>query len=258
MKRNPHEHACHSTRRSGKVKGATKYWVCEKVKDWVLENPKVTAKELQRRIKDEYKVLIHYKRVYHGRELALTELFGDWKESFNNLYRFKLELEQSCPGSFVVIYHHTVGNKVRFNILFFAMKPCIDGFLQGCRPYLAVDSTFLTRKFRGQLCVACAVDGHNWMYPVAVGVIDSETNENWEWFMQRLKDAIGSPYGLTFCTDCGQAVMHGVTAVFPYAEHRECMWHLVQNFKKRYSGNVFDDHLWAAANSWNSYLFEKN
>ena len=63
VKRNPHEHDCHSTRRSGMVKCATKYWVCEKVKDWVLENPKVTAKELQRRIKDEYKVLVHYKRV---------------------------------------------------------------------------------------------------------------------------------------------------------------------------------------------------
>ncbi|CAO2177369.1 unnamed protein product, partial [Urochloa humidicola] len=138
------------------------------------------------------------------------------------------------------------------------MKPCIDGFLQGCRPYLAVDSTFLTGKFRGQLCVACAVDGHNWMYPVAVGVIDSETNDNWKWFMERLKEAIGCPPGLTFCTDCGQAVMHGVTEVFPNAEHRECMYHLVHNFKKRFSGKVFDDHLWAAAYSWNPYMFEKH
>jgi hypothetical protein len=93
VKKNPHEHDCHSTRRSGKVKCATKYWVCEKVKDWVLENPKVIAKELQGMIKDEYKVLVYYKGVYHGRELALTELFGDWKESFDNLYRFKLQTE---------------------------------------------------------------------------------------------------------------------------------------------------------------------
>ena len=76
--------------------------------------------------------------------------------------------------------------------LFFALKPCVDGFLRGCRPYLVVDSTFLTRRFRGKLCIACAVDGHNWMYPVAVGVIDSETNENWVWFMQKLKEAIGN------------------------------------------------------------------
>jgi hypothetical protein len=73
------------------------------------------------------------------------------------------------------------------------MKPCIEGFQQGCRPYLAIDSTFLTRRFRGQLACAIAVDGHNWMYPVGVRVFDSETEENWVWFLERLRDAIGSP-----------------------------------------------------------------
>ena len=138
------------------------------------------------------------------------------------------------------------------------MKPCVDGFLRGCRPYLVVDSTFLNGKFKGQLCVACIVDGHNWMYPVAVGVIDSEINENWVWFMERLKEAIGTPVGLTFSTDSGQAVMNGVSEVFLQAEHRECMYHLVQNFKKRYSGKTFDDHLWQFAYSWNPYMFEKH
>jgi len=52
------------------------------------------------------------------------------------------------------------------------MKPCVEGFLRGCRPYLAVDSTFLVGKFRDQLCIACVIDGHNWMYPIAIGVID--------------------------------------------------------------------------------------
>jgi hypothetical protein len=141
---------------------------------------------------------------------------------------------------------------------FFAIKPYVDGFLKGCRPYLAVDSTFHCGKFRGQLCIACAIDAHNWMYPVAVGIIDSETNENWVWFFERLKEAIGSPPGLTLCTDYGQAVMHGVSEVYPLAEHRECMYHLVQNFKKRYTGKISDDHLWASSYAWNSYMFEKH
>ena len=136
------------------------------------------------------------------------------------------------------------------------MKPCIDGFLRGCRPYLAIDSTFLTGKYKGQLACACAVDGHNWMYPVAIGIFDSETNENWIWFLEKLRDVIGVPSGLAICTDAGQAVMAGVQQVFPRAEHRECMFHLVSNFKKRYRGKVFDDHLWAAAYSWSSYFFD--
>jgi hypothetical protein len=75
------------------------------------------------------------------------------------------------------------------------MKPCIDGFLNGCRPYLAIDSTFFTRRFRGQLACAVAVDGHNGMYPVVVGVFDSKTTENWKWFPERLRDAIGVQQG---------------------------------------------------------------
>jgi len=52
--------------------------------------------------------------------------------------------------------------------------------------------------------------------------------------------------------------MAGVGEVFPGAEHRECMHHLVSNLKKRYSGKGFDNHLWVAAYSCNQYLFEKN
>jgi hypothetical protein len=47
-----------------------------------------------------------------------------------------------------------------------------------------------------------------------------------------LREAIGPPYGLAICIDAGQAVMARVQQAFPPAEHRECMFHLVYNFKK--------------------------
>ncbi|XP_066320176.1 uncharacterized protein [Miscanthus floridulus] len=219
VRTNPRRHDYSSARRSKEVRNASKFWICEQVKDWLMEDASVGAKELQRRIKDKHKVHINYKRVYAGKELDQTQLFGSWDNNFNNLYRFKAEVE---------------------------------------RPYLAIDSTFLTGKFRGQLACAIAVDGHNWMYPVAVGVIDSETNENWIWFLQRLRDANGAPTGLAICTNVGQGVMAGVKEVFLDAEHRECMLHLVMNFKKRYNGKIFDDHLWPTAYSWSPYYFEKH
>jgi hypothetical protein len=182
--------------------------------DWLVEDASIGPKELQRRIKDQHKVVVSYKRVYYGKELTMKQLFGDWDKSFNNLYRFKAAVEEACPSSFVIIDHYTIEEKIRFRRLFFALKPCVDGFLRGCRPYLAADSTFLTGKFKGQLAVACAVDGHNWMYPVGLGVFDSETTENWSWFFQQLKDAIGAPQGLSICTDAGQAIMVGVHGAF--------------------------------------------
>ena len=203
VKKNSFQHTCSSTRRKKKVVNATKHWICEKVKDWLIDDATLGAKALHKKLKEHHKVHIHYQRVYKGMELALNQLYGNWESSFDNLFRFKSAIEQCCPGSMVIIDHHTVNEKIRFRRLFFALKPCIEGFLSGCRPYLAIDSTFLTGKYKGQLASASGVDGHNWLGPVAFGVFYSETNDNWIWFMQLLKDAIGSPNGLTICTNAG-------------------------------------------------------
>jgi hypothetical protein len=98
-----------------------------------MENSSLRAAELKWRLKDKYKVQVPHRRVYDGKELGRKELFGSWDSSFNNLYRFKAEVERCSPGSFVVIDHHKIVEQIRFNRLFFAMKPCIDGFLNGCR-----------------------------------------------------------------------------------------------------------------------------
>jgi hypothetical protein len=119
------------------------------VLDWLKKDETLGATKLQRRLKDAHKVVVLYKRVYKGKNLAMDKIYGPWDKSFDNLYRLKAQLEESSPRLWLVIDNHTIKNKIRFNRLFFALKPCVDGFLRGCRPYLAVDSTFLTRRFRG-------------------------------------------------------------------------------------------------------------
>lgn len=116
--------------------------MCEQVLDWLKEDGTLGAKELRRRLKESHKVEVTYRKVYLGRQRAMDKLYGPWSCSFDNLFRFKAQIEDTSPGSFVVIDHHTINNKIRFNRLFFALKACVDGFLRGCRPYLAVDSTF--------------------------------------------------------------------------------------------------------------------
>jgi hypothetical protein len=110
--------------------------------DWLKEDGTLGATELQRRLKDAHKIVVPYKRVYKGKNLAMDKIYGPWDKSFDILYRLKAQLEESSPRSFLVIDNHTINNKIRFNRLFFALKPCVNGFRRRCRPYLVVDNTF--------------------------------------------------------------------------------------------------------------------
>jgi hypothetical protein len=76
VKRNPYPHNCQSTRRADINKGITQYWVCDQVIDWLKEDATVGPTELQRRLKDVHKVMIPYRRVYHGKNLTLDKLYG--------------------------------------------------------------------------------------------------------------------------------------------------------------------------------------
>ena len=96
------------------------------------------------------------------------------------------------------------------------MSPCVEGFLEGCRPYLSIDSTALNGRWCGHLAAATALDGHNWMYPVAFGFIDGETTDNWEWFMTQLHKAIGDLPTLAICIDACKGLENAVKIVFPW------------------------------------------
>ena len=63
---------------------------------------------------------------------------------------------------------------------------------------MAIDATFLTRRFKGQLVAACAVDAHSFVFPVAYGVLETESEESWTWFLHNLRRAIAHPNGLVF------------------------------------------------------------
>ena len=75
VKRSQYLHT-YQSKRSGVCKGVTQFWVCEQVIDWLKEDATVGATELQRRLKDEYKILILYRRVWNGKNLALDKLYG--------------------------------------------------------------------------------------------------------------------------------------------------------------------------------------
>uniref|UniRef100_A0A453EDQ5 SWIM-type domain-containing protein n=1 Tax=Aegilops tauschii subsp. strangulata TaxID=200361 RepID=A0A453EDQ5_AEGTS len=242
------EHICSST--SGKVTSMTSQsWVADKAVAMLKKDPTVVAVKILKDLQDEHHVTLNYHTVWKGKQKAATGLYGSWEESFRMLYNYKAEIELRSSGSIVEIDTTTHEGEVHFSKLFIAFKPCIDGFVNGCRPYISIDSTHLNGKWNGQLAIVTALDGHNWMFPVAYGFIESENGDNWAWFMNQVKKAIGDPPVLVVCTDACKGLENAVKKVFPQAEQRECFRHMWHNFQKYFHGDVFG-RLWPAARAY--------
>ncbi|KAI5318562.1 hypothetical protein L3X38_038270 [Prunus dulcis] len=72
-------------------------------------------------------------------------------------------------------------------------------------------------------------------YPLAFGVVDSETEENWTWFLQHLA-AILLPIGrvVTFFSNRNQGLLNAMGFVFPGWPHFHCYYHLKLNLISKY------------------------
>jgi transposase-like protein len=117
-----------------------------------------------------------------------------------------------------------------------------------------VDSVTLNCRWNGQLALAIGVDGHNWMYLIAFGFFDSETHENWTWFMIHLRRAIGNLPLLAVSTDAWKGLENAVKEVFPHAKKRECFRHMMQNYVKRFPGGA--EHMYPVARAYRNIVHE--
>jgi len=74
---------------------------------------------------------------------------------------FKAEIELRMLGSVVEIEVMDKEDGVYFHRFFCCLKPSIDGSLNGCRPFLSIDSTALNGRWYGHLPLATTLDAHN-------------------------------------------------------------------------------------------------
>jgi hypothetical protein len=71
---------------------ASQAWVAERTIPLLKTKTGLGAKEVKEVIEDDkYKIVIPYQTVWYGRQRAVDKSFGKWDDSFDWLYRFKVE-----------------------------------------------------------------------------------------------------------------------------------------------------------------------
>ena len=92
-----------------------------------------------------------------------------------------------------------------------------------------MDETFLKNKYKEVLLVATALDGNSNLYPIAFGVVDSDNERSWEWFMRQLNVVIADDHSLAFVSDRNISIAKALKKVCLRFHHGICIYHLMKN-----------------------------
>jgi hypothetical protein len=165
--------------------------------------------------------------VWKGKEKALGQLYRTWEDNFQLLFRWRAAVLEKMHDSVIEIDLDEEEGKLYFRRFFCTLGPCLQGFCEGCRSYLSVDSTVLNSRWNEHLPSTTGVDEYNWMFPVDYGFFESESKDSWTWFLLQLLKAIGEPPLLAMHCDTSKGLIGAVKDVFPHVEMRECFRHLM-------------------------------
>lgn len=228
-------HTCGAANLSTRHSRVSSSLIGRLVSDDIRTTPLKRARDVVTDLKGLYGVDVPYKRAWSGVEKGKSEAFGDYAASYDDLRWYREAVMNSDPSSVFDI--DVDGETKRFQRLFVAFGACIHGF-KHLRPLLFIDGTFLKGNFKGCLLSASGKDGNRGLFPLCFGVVDSESNDNWLWFMMKLRCMLeGDSRSVVFVSDRNAGIKAAVPKAFPSSYHGFFLHHLKNNLRGRLTGS---------------------
>ncbi|KAI3847200.1 hypothetical protein MKX03_033307 [Papaver bracteatum] len=229
---------------------ASVQWVANTVEQHLKENPECKPKDLLEEIYRTHGITLSYKQAWRGKERVMAAVRGSFEEEYRLLPQYCDQIKRTNPGSIASVYGNPLDSC--FQRLFVSFQASIFGFVNSCRPLLGLDRTLLKSKYLGTILFATGFDGDGALFPLAFGVVDEESDDNWMWFLSELHNLLevnteNMPM-LTILSDRNKGIVEGVEANFPTAFHGFCMRYLSDCFRKEFNNTMLVNLLWEA--SW--------
>ncbi|GKC22288.1 FAR1-related sequence 10 [Tanacetum coccineum] len=110
------------------------------------------------------------------------------------------------------------------------------------------------------MLTAVGVDANNGIYLVAYGIVESENQYSWTWFLTCLADDFDlyTNSNFTFITNKQKGLVPTIAKLFPAAEHRFYVRRINENMNITWKGGDYKEMLWKCATSTTVVRFEKN
>ncbi|KAL0396578.1 UNVERIFIED_CONTAM: hypothetical protein Scaly_0106200 [Sesamum calycinum] len=137
-------------------------WCRWELRGHVKCNPSYGIKHVIQNVKDQTGYDVPYQKAWYSLKMARKIVYGTWESSVRKLPKYLGAIKKYNPGTIIEWKHkdfqQSTGKYV-MGYVFWAFKPCIDGF-QFCRKIISVDGTNLYTKYKYKLLIAAAMDGN--------------------------------------------------------------------------------------------------
>ncbi|XP_010453811.1 PREDICTED: uncharacterized protein LOC104735682 isoform X1 [Camelina sativa] len=251
------EHTCEGVRDLHHQQ-ASVGWVARSVEARIRDNPQYKPKEILQDIRDEHGVAVSYMQAWRGKERSMAALHGTYEEGYRFLPAYCEQIKLVNPGSFASV--SASGPENCFQRLFIAYGACISGFFSACRPLLELDRAHLKGKYLGVILCAAAVDADEGLFPLAIAIVDNESDENWSWFLSELRKLLGmntdSMPRLTILSERQSGIVEAVETHFPTAFHGFCLRYVSENFRDTFKNTKLVNIFWNAVYALTAAEFE--
>lgn len=167
------------------------------------KNPDISACEIEEEMLSEHNIHVSENQCQKAKTKALEAIRGDLHEQFSRLWDYEFELCRSNKGTTAEIQTIQSGGEHQFNRFYVCFDALRKSWLKTCRSIIGLDGCFLKWAIKGEILSAVGRDGNNGIYPIAWAVVQVENNENWLWFVKKLKCDLGlkSGSGITIISD---------------------------------------------------------
>ncbi|XP_058726497.1 uncharacterized protein LOC131597850 [Vicia villosa] len=214
---------------------ANSRWVAKAVLNKMQSSQNVRITDIIQDLRQNYSAGITMARAWKAKLIAKKMLEGDADRQYAILRCYAAELHRASTGNTLSITVERPNPTIptRFGSFYFCFEGCKKGFINGCRPFVGVDGCHLKTKYGGQLLIAVGRDPNDQYFPLAFGVVETETKESWKWFLELLMNDVGHSNKYVFISDQQKGLIVVFEEMFERIEHRLCLRHLYANFKKK-------------------------